>query len=144
MKDEVIALMSLKLDESPVLRAESLPSENEISDAETELGIPFGTDYRQFLLQFGGAMIGPYPIFGLRPVEVMGDNYWSVVDVTKRYRKDEIPGTNEWIVFSEDHSGNPVGFDQMGVIWTHDHDFDGIRRVCDSFEEYVRTKCLRS
>ncbi len=57
---------------------------------------------------FGGAMVGPYPIFGLRPVEVMGDNHWSVVDVTRRYRIDGVAGTEDWVVFSEDHAGNPV------------------------------------
>jgi len=87
-------------------------------------------------------MVGPYPIFGLRPVEVMGDDHWSVIDVTKRYRKGGVPGSEAWVVVSEDHAGNPVGMDANGAIWIYDHDFGGLTGLAPSFEEYLRTQCL--
>lgn len=142
MTNEMIERLRAKLAESPILRAESLPTSEEVDHASQELGVPFVADYRQFLLMFGGAMVGPYPIFGLRPVEVMGDDHWSVVDVTRHYRNDGVPGTEKWIVFSEDHSGNPVGMDADGVVWIHDHDFGGLTELAPTFEAYVRTQCL--
>jgi len=138
---ETIQCLQGKLAESPILHAESLPTDGEIDHASERLGVPFVADYRQFLLLFGGAMVGPYPIFGLRPVEAMGSE-WSVVDVTTRYRNDSVPGCDEWVVFSEDHSGNPIGMDPKGVVWIYDHDFGGIALLASGFEEYVRVQCL--
>jgi len=91
----------------------------------------------------GGGMVGPYPIFGLRPVDVMGTDQWSVVDVTRHYRSDGVPGVDKWAVISEDHAGNPIGMDGEGVIWIHDHDFGGVSTIARTFEEYVRVHCLK-
>lgn len=143
MTNETIECLRAELAESPILRAVSLPTSEEIDAASLALGVPFVGDYREFLLMFGGAMVGPYPIFGLRPVEVMGNDHWSVVDVTKHYRNDGVPGTKDWVVFSEDHAGNPVGMDEKGAVWIHDHDFGGISNLASSFEEYVREQCLK-
>lgn len=142
MMNEIMKLLQEALAEAPVLRADSLPTIEEIDKASHELGVPFVADYREFLLTFGGAMVGPYPIFGLRPVEVMGTDHWSVVDVTIQYRNDGVPGTEEWIVFSEDHAGNPVGIDADGKVWIHDHDFGGITLLSLTFEGYLRARCL--
>jgi len=94
-------------------------------------------------MEFGAAMVGPYPIFGLRPVDVMGKRRWSVVDVTREYRRKRIPGCNEWAIVSEDQAGNPVGLDREGAIWIHNHDFGGIARLAQNFEEYLRVKCMK-
>lgn len=124
------------------LVASSLPAENEIEQAAKELGIPFPNDYNEFLQTFGGAMVGPYPFFGLRPVPVMGRN-WSVVEMTKCYRQQSIPEAAHWVVFSEDHAGNPIGFDSNEGIWIFDHDFGGVTRLANSFEDYLLNHCLR-
>jgi len=142
MNRETITRLTDKLSESPILRAESLPSTAEIDDASSEIGIPFSTDYRDFLLTFGAAMVGPYPIYGLRPVEVMGDDSWSVVAMTKQFREDNVPEANGWVIISTDHAGNPVGMDRDGAIWIHDHDFGGVARLAKNFEEYLRVRCL--
>jgi hypothetical protein len=142
MNRETITRLTDKLSESPILRADSLPSAAEIDDASSEIGVPFSADYRDFLLTFGAAMVGPYPIYGLRPVEVMGDDSWSVVAMTKQFREDNVPEANEWVIVSADHAGNPVGMDRDGVIWIHDHDFGGVARVAKNFEDYVRVRCL--
>lgn len=88
-------------------------------------------------------MVGPHPIFGLRPVEVMDVDLWSVVDVTRWYRSDGVPGTDQWIIISDDHCGNPVGIDRNGAVWIHDHDFGGIDHLAKDFEDYIRTWCLK-
>ena len=142
MNEETMARLTKKLSESPILRAETLPCEAEIDDASSELGVPFSSDYREFLLKFGAAMVGAYPIFGLRPVEAMGDDSWSVVAMTKRFRDDKVPLADGWVIVSIDHAGNPVGMDRDGSIWIHDHDFGGVTSLAKDFEEYVRVRCL--
>jgi hypothetical protein len=129
--------------EFPIMRADDVPSEAEIAEAEQDIGVPFSKDYREFLLRYGGGMVGPYPIFGLRPVEVMGANRWSVREMTQDYRSDGIPGVERWIVVSEDHGGNPLGMNADGAIWIHDHDYGGVSPIADSIEEYIRVNCLK-
>jgi hypothetical protein len=63
MNQETISRLTDKLSESPILRAETLPSTAEVDDASSEVGVPFSSDYRDFLLTFGAAMVGPYPIW---------------------------------------------------------------------------------
>lgn len=128
--------------ESPVMRAEDVPTEDEVNAASQEIGIPFPEDYREFLLRYGGATVGPYPVFGLRPTDVMDDDRWSVLDVTSEVRSSGLDGVSNWIVFSEDHAGNPIGMDADGKVWIFDHDFGGVTELAESFEEYVRTQCL--
>lgn len=143
MSPETVKRLRGEFDSFPSMVAESRPDVDEIARAASELGVPFTDGYIEFVREFGGAMVGPYPIFGLRPVSVMGKRRWSVVELTNLYRQRSVPGTDDWVVFSEDHAGNPVGFDANGTVWTHDHDFGGITKLCDSFEQYVRERCLK-
>ncbi len=87
-------------------------------------------------------MVGAYPIYGLRPVAVMGDDSWSVVAMTKQFREENVPEAKGWVIISSDHAGNPVGMDRDGAIWIHDHDFGGVTRVASTFEEYLLVRCL--
>ena len=143
MRPDTIDRLDAQFAEFPMMRANDAPSKAEIAQAEQQTGVPFDEDYREFLLRYGGGIVGPYPIFGLRPVEVMGSNHWSVVDVTRHYRSCGVPGVERWVVISEDHAGNPVGMDAEGAIWIHDHDFGGISALAESFEEYLRGRCLK-
>jgi len=141
MTSDTIAGLEAKLAQSPILRAKSTPSAEEVEKASQEIGLAFAADYQEFILMFGGAMVGSFPIFGLRPVEVMGE-VWSVIDVTKRYRDDGVPGCASWVVFSEDQAGNPIGMDEDGKVWICDHDFGGVAELAPSFEDYIRRQCL--
>lgn len=143
MRQDTIACLDAEFAESPIMRANDAPSQAEIVQAEQQIGVPFDADYCEFLLRYGGAMVGPYPIFGLQPVEVMGTDHWSVLDVTRHYRTDDVPGVERWVVISEDHAGNPVGLDAEGAIWIHDHDFGGTSKIAESFEGYLRGSCLK-
>jgi hypothetical protein len=141
---ETLELLDRMFAESPMMRADEVPDVAEIDAASEELGIPFSDDYREFLLRYGGAMIGPYPIFGLRAVDVMDDSRWSVVDVTRELRSSGLDGVKRWLVFSEDHSGNPIGMDGDGKVWIYDHNFGGVSELSSSFESYIRTQCLKA
>ena len=143
MNPEIENRLRSKFDSFPNMLTESRPNAEEIEQAAAELGVPFTDDYIEFVRKSGGAMVGDYPIFGLRPVSVMGKRRWSVVEMTKAYRQRSVPGTDGWVVFSEDHAGNPVGFDANGAVWTHDHDFGGITQLSNSLEQYVRERWLK-
>jgi hypothetical protein len=143
MTNDTIERLNAEFAESAILYAESTPSATEVAEASREIGVPFSADYCEFLTAYGAAMVGPYPIFGLRPVAVMGNRRWSVVDVTREYRRNRLPSSDDWAIISEDHAGNPVGMDREGVIWIHDHDFGGIARIANDFEEYIRVHCLK-
>ena len=142
MKHDTWDQLERKLADAPIMRASDRPSEEEVDAASKEIGIPFPQDYREFLLRYGGAMVGPYPVFGLRAVPVMEDDRWSVVDVTRQVRSWGLEGVSNWIVFSEDHAGNPIGMDADGKVWIYDHDFGGVSELAGSFEEYIREHCL--
>lgn len=124
------------------MAAESV-SDEEISEAEEKLNVEFDPSYREFLRKYGGALVGPYPIIGLRHAEPMDDALWSVVDVTDYYRREGWNGANDWYIISTDHADNPVGIDADGVVYKSDHDFGVIEKVSDSFEGYL-VLCLDS
>ncbi len=104
---------------------------------------PFASDYREFVRRYGGAVVGPYPIFGLRRAEPMGTNEGSVVEITRRFHQKRWPGTEAWVVFSLDHAGNPIGMDKDGKVWISDHDAGAVQLLAPTFEEYLRRRCLK-
>ena len=143
MNKDTVDRLDQMFAESPLIRAGDAPAKDEVNAAAHEIGLPFPEGYREFLLRYGGAMVGPYPVFGLRPSDVMEDDRWSVVDVTSEVRSSGLDGVSNWIVFSEDHAGNPVGMDGDGKVWIFDHDFGGVTELAASFEEYIRIQCLK-
>ncbi len=72
----------------------------------------------------------------------MGDDSWSVLEMTKRFREENVPEANGWIIVSTDQAGNPVEMDRDGAIWIHDHDFGGVARLTKNFEGYLRVQYL--
>jgi len=124
----------------PIMKALETPSDDEITQAATALGVTFHDDYVSFLKRYGGAMVGSLPVFGLRPVQVMGER-WSVVEVTRWFRKEGWTETNEWYVVSEDGFGNPIGIAHDEQVLLFDHDSGHKELFASGFEEFL-TKCL--
>jgi sugar lactone lactonase YvrE len=73
----------------------------------------------------------------------MGRKEVSVFDLTREFRRQGGPGVNEWLVFSIDHAGNPIGLDKDGNVWICDHDAGVVQVIAKSFEEYLRKRCLK-
>lgn len=134
-----------KLDEMfrkhPVMKAEPVSFE-EINESEARLGTPLQEDYRQFVHRYGGAIVGPFPIFGLRRAKPMGKEE-SLLDMTTHFRQQKWPGVDNWVVVSIDHSGNPIGLDAEGRIWISDHDAGSVQMIAPNFEVYLRKSCLK-
>jgi hypothetical protein len=126
--------------EEPILRA-SGASPHEIQAAEQTLGVVFSEDYRWFLHMYGGAVVGPYAIYGLSRSELMDEKLWSVVSVTEHFRKQSWPGTAGAYVISMDHAGNPIGIDETGRAVSFDHDAGEMIEVANDFGSYLES-CL--
>ncbi|MFO0969601.1 MAG: SMI1/KNR4 family protein [Gemmataceae bacterium] len=141
MKSETWDLLDREFSKFPIMKSTPV-SRAEIEAAAEELGQPFHEDYIEFVSRYGGAMVGPYPIYGLRKPEVMGLP-GTVTAVTKNFRTQRWPGTDGWYVISEDGFGNPIGASQDGTIWISDHDSGGVSKVATDLEHYLRTRCLR-
>lgn len=140
MRTETIAALERKFVEFPRSCASPVPHV-EIVKAAEELGIPFPQQYVEFLEKYGGAEVGPYPIFGLRKAPSMGKSF-SVIENTKAFQKNLPPGSPKWLIFSEDHAGNSVGLTSEGKVCMWDHDYGEFVELADSFEGYLRKVCL--
>ena len=112
-----------------------------IDAAERDLGVVFSDDYRQFLGSYGGALVGPYPVYGLVRADPMDARLWSVVTVTKHFRAQSWPGSDRWYVISMDHAGNPIGIDASGKVHVYDHDSGELVEIATSFEQFL-VSCL--
>src|SRR5690348_11362384 len=84
----------------------------EFDNAMDGFGIPVDPDYREFVLRYGGGLVGADPIYGLRKAEMMGTvgGNATAPALTRAFREKRWPGVDDWLVFSIDQGGNPVGF----------------------------------
>ena len=111
--------------------------------------VSYGTidaDYREFVLRYGGGILGARPIFGLRKAELMGTigGNWTAPQITHWFKSRQWLGTKDWLIFSVDHGGNPIGFANDGTVWISDQmDFQQIVQLANGFEDYVLKWCLK-
>lgn len=138
MNAETLRALEEEFKRFPILRGDPV-DDGEIDRAAASLGIDLPADYREFIRRFGAAILGPYPIFGVRPVEPMG-TMWFVVDVNKHFRKEKWPGVDNWLIVSMDQGGNPIGISKDGQVWISDHGH--LSTIASSFEEFVRREGL--
>lgn len=122
--------------EFPFKRATGL-TEFEIVEAENKLGVAFDKEYRRFIIKYGGAIVGAYPVYGLKRAESMDINLWSVVDVTMNYRNEHWFEDDILYVISTDHAGNPIGFNKEGILLVVDHDFGEIVEFAKTFKDFL-------
>src|SRR2546426_5591475 len=142
MKDETWRALDETFADTPILRAEGVASD-EIAAAELQVGVTLSADYKEFIHRYGGAIVGPYPVFGLRKAAPMGNGEESFIEVTRHFRRQRWPGVEQWAVISIDHAGNPIGLDANGKAWISDHDARAVQIIADNFEHYVRKRCLK-
>lgn len=136
MKQSTIDRLRALFDRHPLLVAGGV-AQDEIDLAEQAIGVKFAPDYRAFVAEYGGAMVGSLPVVGLRRAEVMGNELCSVVDVTRSFRDDGWKPTHEWSVISVDGSGNPIGTSADGQVWISDHDTGEVKVIASCFEDFL-------
>jgi hypothetical protein len=140
MRPDTIAALEREFREFPFLKGGEVPLE-EITQAAAALDASLPQDHIEFVKRFGGGIVGPYPIFGLRKVAAMGRRF-SVVAMTTKTRQQHWPGIDGWVVVSEDHAGNPIGIAPDSKVWVSDHDFGQAVNIAENFEDYLRKRCL--
>lgn len=138
MRDDTWSVLEEEFANLPILRGGVVPL-TEVEAASATLGLAFPQDYSEFLHRFGAAMVGAYPIFGLRAVEPMG-SFWSVTEVNRHFRADGWPGVGDWVIVSMDQAGNPVGITKDGEVWISDHGKTAV--IAPDFEQFLRTEAL--
>lgn len=126
--------------DEPFMKAGGV-AEAMIDAAQEALGVVFSREYRQFVKRYGGALVGPLPVYGIARAEPMDDELWSVVAVTRHFREQAWPGVEHWYVISMDHGGNPIGIDESGKVLTYDHDAGETIELAEDFELYLE-RCL--
>jgi hypothetical protein len=119
------------------------PSTRDVDEIEAFVGfeLPFG--YRTFIERYGAAIVGPYPVFGVGSAEMMANDEESVIKVTRRYRAEKLPGTEDTLVISVDHAGNPIALNAKGSVNRYDHDSGTTEILAPAFGEFLLW-CLRS
>jgi SMI1-KNR4 cell-wall len=141
VKSSTYDLLNIEFDQMPILKGSSV-SLDEVRIAEKELGVAFCNDYIEFVMKYGGAIVGPYPLYGLRRCEAMARNFWSLIEVTKRFRSKQWPELGMHYVVSDDHAGNPIWIESDGTLKTFDHDAGDLFLVADNLESYI-LDCLK-
>ena len=142
MKNETLEVLETFFRKTPIMRAGPVPRA-EVDAAFSHFRFALPEDYKNFVETYGGAIVGPYRVFGLRKAVPMGVKEASALDVTNRFVKQRWPGTEDWLVISTDHSGNPVGLAADGRVWISDHDNGQVTVIASSFESFLRQYCLK-
>jgi hypothetical protein len=142
MRADTLRRLDDDFQKHPVTVAGQVPLP-EVVALEQQAGFSLPQDYKDFVARYGGSIVGPYSVYGLRAADAMGDDETSALEVTQRFRNQQWRGTEAWLVISTDHAGNPIGLDKSGKVWISDHDAGVVEVIANSFEEYLRKRCLK-
>ncbi len=144
MSKEMIALLDALYVEFPFLMSGPAPA-SELEKIKEFAGFALPLSYLDFVARYGGAIVGPYPIYGSgAALEVMDPKQGSVIDVTNRYRADEWPGSENSLVIGTDGSGNAFMLGEDGKIVCFDHDFGGTYIDAPNFDRFIIDFCLKA
>ncbi len=116
-------------------------------DQEMRPFLPIDADYREFVLRYGGAIVGPHPIYGLRKPCFMGTvgGKATATELTLMFRETQWKGIDQWLIFSIDQGGNPIGFAADGAVWLSDQtNFGQVLQIASGFEDYLLKWCLKT
>jgi hypothetical protein len=144
MKSDTLQRLAAVYEKFPDAYAGQCVARDEVDAAADRLGVPFPSDYREFVTRFGGGHAGSLAVAGLRCWAFAGNGEWSVVELTERHRRAGWPGTEAWVVFSGDGFGNPVGLDADGRVWLSDHNSRECVCLETTFEDWLRRWALKA
>ena len=116
---------------------ESLPTEvrypraspSQIEAFERAHG-PVPSEYRTFLLEFGGGVVGSEWVDGIE----------QLPNTRRKFRSETRPGgwtMRDVFVIGWDGAGNPMAIDQSGAVVVEDHSLGGVHQLAQSFRAFV-------
>lgn len=112
-------------------------TEDEVNALAARLGSPMPDQYRDFLLRYGGAYIGQYPVYGVHRSKATGLGKLRAAEVNEGFRQQGWPHADEWLIVSEDGYGNAIGIADDGRVLVWDHELGGIYELGSSFEDFL-------
>jgi cell wall assembly regulator SMI1 len=138
MNQELMERLTNFLNNHPELRGQPATNE-EIINAENELGVTMDENYKEFIKKFGGAYAG-IQIHAFVNGSSIGKE--TVIDLTKRGRNllnemELFPEINECYVIADDGNGNPVAMTKTGEVVLFDHDTEEKTVLSNSFENFI-------
>lgn len=136
-------VLDAEFEEFPVLVA-GPANPSEFEQIEKFAGFSLPSSYKDFVRRYGGAIVGPYSVYGWGASSAMASNEGSVIDVTNRFRADRWPGSDSAIVVSMDHAGNAIMLNENGEIVRFDHDSGDTEMLAPNFESFILDWCLKS
>lgn len=144
MDDKTWKMIKKRFAQRPHVKA-SRVDEREFDEAMKPFGLNIDPDYRDFVIQFGGGIVGSEPIYGLRKAEWMGTigGHGTAPEITHWFRLKNWPGIDDWLIFSMDKGGNPIGFAKDGTVWISDLTFGQIDQLAAGFEDFLLKWCLK-
>ena len=114
-----------------------LASEDQVSRFESEFE-PIPTEYRQFLIQFGGGAIGTVWVDGIEELSESHRKFRSEFGPPRGWSMANV------FIIGWDGAGNPFGIHHSsGKILVEDHNFGGIHAMAESFEDFLAKGILR-
>jgi hypothetical protein len=115
-------------------------SEEEIKKAENTLKTFFNEQYKKFLRLYDSATMEGHEIYGVNPMPGEENSFISnVIQNTHFYKNEQKwPSIEDWVIISDDGSGNPIGIKPNGEVWLSDHDagFEQVK-LADDFEDFL-------
>ena len=143
MNQTTVARLDADFAEYPMLVAGPV-EEAAVNELEAAVGFQLPSDYRAFVMRYGGAIVGAYSIYGVGASDAMGDNESSAMQVTERFRMQKWPGTGSALVVSTDHAGNAITLNAEGRVHRFDHDNGTTEQLAESFEDLIVNWCLKA
>lgn len=88
------------------------------------------SEYRTFLLEFGGGVVGSEWLDGIEQLAV----------THRKFRAEA--GSGGWVirdafVIGWDGAGNPIAIDSAGAVVVEDHNFGGVHQLAPSFRIFL-------
>jgi hypothetical protein len=108
-------------------------TDEQISQAESLLGVKFSDDYIEFIKLFGGAYAG-LDIYAFENAPAMGGG--TVISKTNDLRISHPEVTNTYVI-ADDGAGNPIMINQKGEIEIYYHDSGEIEFLSASLGRYI-------
>ncbi len=143
MTNTMTNLLDAEFAEFPVLVA-GPTSLKVVEDIQDFAGFIVPESYRDFVVRYGGAIVGAYSVFGSGASTAMGTNESSVVEVTNRFRAENWPGSEDALVISMDLAGNAIMLRKDGKIVCFDHDVGETDILALTFEAFIIDFCLKA
>ncbi|MEM0942229.1 MAG: SMI1/KNR4 family protein [Bacteroidota bacterium] len=113
-------------------------SNKDIEFIEKSLSVKLTETHKDFLLKYGGSLVGDFAIYGMINSELMDEE--NIIELTESYKDDDLTLEPGQYVLSHDGSGNPIVQDPSGGILIFDHDIGDFNAIADSLEDLIDRK----